>query len=117
MLSLFDFGFVKFFKDFILKIMSKSKISPKINNFVNESMSDSLKSFVNYMIKYNIISVDLYDIFYRRKNKRKFLFCTLNCIYMWICLIKIIMTLNFKQLMNLLISRWSHLINCFKSLE
>lgn len=101
MLSSFDFGFVKFFKDFILKIMSKSKISPKINNFVNESMSDSLKSIVNFMVKYNIISVDLYDIFYRRKNKRKFLFCILNCIYMWICFILIILILKFKQLMNL----------------
>lgn len=82
--------------------MIKSKIIPKINNFVdNFSLYKSFDRIFNYMVKHNIISIDIYDIVNGRKNKRKFILATLHCFYLWFYSYFIISFIVSDKLINL----------------
>lgn len=64
------------------------KIRSKINNFVVvEHINDPIANIFNYSVKYNVISVNIYDIFYRRKNKRKLIINSLNCACLWLSIL------------------------------
>ena len=84
------------------------KIIPKVNNFVDDYFSTQIfadKSFdgiFNYLVKHNVISIGIYDIVNRRKNKKKFIISAFNCVYLWFMFLLTIIFLMSKTLMNLL---------------
>ena len=87
--------------------MIKSKIIPKINHFVdNISLYKSFDGIFNYMVKHNIISVNIHDIVNGRKNKRKFILTSLNCFYLWFYSYFIISFILSSKLINLFDSEW-----------
>ena len=82
--------------------MIKSKIIQKINNFVdNLSLYKSFDETFNYMVKHNILSVDIHDIVNRRKNKWKFIISSLNCAFMMLMSLMIIPFLLSDKLIDL----------------
>ena len=82
--------------------MIKSKIIPKINNFINDlSLYKSFDEIFNYNVKLNILSVDIHDIINGRKNKRKFIISSLNCAFMIFVLLMIIPFILSDKLTNL----------------
>ena len=81
--------------------MIQSKITPRINNFIDNPDCDSLTEMINFMVKYNVISIDISDIFYGRKNLNKFLLCLLNCFYLWLTLFIFILFIRFDEMKKL----------------
>ena len=84
-------------------MMIKSKIISKINNFVdNISLYKSFDGIINFMVKHNILSIDIHDIVNGTKNKWKFIFSSLNCAFMMLMSLMIIPFLLSDKLMDLI---------------
>ena len=87
--------------------MIKSKIIPKINRFIdNLSLYKSFDGIFNYMVKHNIISVNIHDIVNGRKNKRKFILATLHCLYLWLFSYLLILFIVSDKLIDLFDNPW-----------
>lgn len=81
--------------------MIQSKITPQVNNFIDNPVFDSLTEIINFMVKYNVISIDISDIFYGRKNQKKFFLCLFNCLYLWLTLFIFILFIRFDKMKKL----------------
>ena len=79
-----------------------SKIVPLINNFVVISVHHSISDIINYMVKYNVISINIDEIINGTKNQRKFYICILNCIFGWLTFFITLLLFMSNRLINLL---------------
>ena len=84
--------------------MSIPKIVPKFNNFMSDNfMVDKyFNEMSNYMLKYNILSIGIDDIIEGRKNSKKWILSTMNCVLLWLMFIVSISFLLSNQLINLI---------------
>ena len=81
--------------------MIRVELRPKVNNIVAlQRVNHPIDNIINYMVKYNVISVDIYDIFYGRKNKRKFVISFLNCVCLWLTILFAISIILFDDILN-----------------
>ena len=86
----------------LMKNTYTSKIVPKINNFVNVPMNDTIDAISEFFTKFSVVSVDIHDIFHNRKNPMESWIIVFNCACMWIGLIISQLTLHVNLLLDLL---------------
>ena len=82
--------------------MIKLVIIEKINNFIdNLSLYESLDGIFNYLVKHNVLSIDIHDIVNERKNKKKFMLSSLKTLYVMLMSFYFIPFLLSDKLINL----------------
>ena len=86
----------------MMKNTYTSKIVPKMNNFVNVPMNDTINAISEFFTKFSVISINIDDIFHNRKNLMEFRIVVFNCIIMWFGLIAFQLFLHINLLLDLL---------------
>ena len=83
--------------------MIRQIIIRKVNNFIEDYVKDnSFASFFSFMVKYNVISIGIHDIFNGRKNKKRFIFSIINSMLLWLSFLFTISFLISTKLISLL---------------
>ena len=81
--------------------MIRVELEPKVSNLVVlQHVNHPINNIINFMVKYNVISVDIYDIFNGRKNNRKFVISFLNCVCLWLTTLLAISIILFDGILN-----------------
>ena len=84
------------------------KIKPKINNFIDDHFTGQIvaeecfNGIFNFMVKCNVISINIDDIFKERKNESKFRISMFNCLFLWLMFLLSIAFLLSETLMKLI---------------